>query len=93
MTLPQISLEEGIELGLKAYKIITAIVHAVEDAKAGKITPTQAHKQIDALQDALALNDRAADAALAAKFPASETPEPDEPAAATGYEPDPFPLK
>lgn len=91
---------ELIQLGITAGKAIAAIIEAVRHAGEGKITPEQAHRQITALEDALALNDRAADAALAAKFAGAaaedaevERLEATQPNDATGYEPDPSPLK
>lgn len=56
-----------------AANAIAAIYDAVDAATIGKVTPEMARAQIAGLMTALAANDAAADAALAAKFP-KETP-------------------
>jgi hypothetical protein len=56
-----------IEAGMEA---IAAIIHSIESAKAGTpIDPTAINAALAQLQSALAANNAAADAALAAKFP------------------------
>lgn len=63
------------ELLTFAFDAISKIVSAVADAKTERVTPDQAALAIRALLEDLDANNAAADAALAAKFPA-EAPDP-----------------
>lgn len=62
------STEEELALVGAAFEAAAKIWAAVRDAKDGKITAADAMAGIDAVHNALAANNAAADAALAAKF-------------------------
>lgn len=64
------SIEEELALGSAALDAIGKIWTAVKDAKDGKVTAADALAGIEAVHGVLATNNTAADAELAAKFPA-----------------------
>jgi hypothetical protein len=61
---------ELVEAGLAA---IAQIVATIEAAKAGTVSPATATAAIASFQQSLAANNAAADAALAAKFPGTQS--------------------
>jgi len=63
------TLEEDLALVSAGLDAIGKIVSTLRDAKDGKISAADALAGIDAVSNALAANNAAADAALAARFP------------------------
>ncbi len=61
-----------VEVTIFALETIDAVVTAVKEAHAGKITYDQAHARIASMRGELRANDAAADAELAAKFSTEE---------------------
>jgi hypothetical protein len=61
--------EEALELAGVAWAAVQEIYKLVESAKAGTITAADATASLTSMKSAIAADNTAADAALAAKFP------------------------